>query len=318
MKKVIVLFLAVLLSSVLTAIPYTAMGNVNIPDAYCLPHLMMEFSYVNLFTEDGTYPGATEPYDKYDYAGVYRIGLFNRLDLGFVYTSTAGFLSNIKVKVTDESEIFPAFAVGCLNMFSEVSDGGGKFISTEYKYPDGIDYVKFSPFGVMSKSVIMVTGMNSMQYLEATFHLGMGARRFRGRGDYSSYATGIFMGMEIKPARWIGFGGEIDGQDANLHLNINIKNLTIGCGVYHFEDLINKSLGDKFAINLSYTMDSLSEIKASDKKRQVPISSYSNNKFYNGEGEGESLEAELEKIRERRKQAEKELEEIRKLLQEQE
>lgn len=307
-----------ILSTTLLAIPYTASGNVNVPDAYCLPHLMMEFSYVNYFTNGGNYPGATKPYEQYDYAGVYRIGLFNRADLGLVYTSTAGFYANLKVKVIDESDIFPGFAIGCLNMFSEVKDSGDKYVSAKYKYPDALNYARFSPFGVISKSVIMVTGMNSMQYLESTFHLGLGARRFRGRGQYNSYATGIILGMELKPAKWLSFGGEIDGQDGNLYMNLYIKNLTLSAGIFHFEDLISKSLGDKFAINLTYTMDSLSEIKASDKKRKVPISSYLNYRTYGGQPEGESLESELERIRQRREQAEKELEEIRKLLQEQE
>ncbi|MCF7793871.1 MAG: hypothetical protein K9N09_08870 [Candidatus Cloacimonetes bacterium] len=318
MKKIILMIVMIMLISGLSAIPYTAMGNVNIPDAYCLPHLMMEFSYVNHFTENETYPGATGPYDEYDYAGVYRIGLFNRADIGFVYTSTAGFLANIKLKVTDETEVFPGFAIGCLNMFSEVSDSGDQSTSSAYEYPDGINYVKFSPFGVMSKSFIMVTGMNSMQYLEARFHLGMGARRFRGRGEISHYFTGIFMGAEIKPAKWLSFGGELDGQNVSLNLNLHISNLTLNFAIYKFEDLIRSSNRNNYAINVSYTMDALSEIKASDRKRQVPLSSYSKTRSYSGDGEGESLESELEKIRERRKQAEKELEEIRKLLQEQE
>lgn len=317
MKKQILLAIIILCTSVLTAIPYTASGNVNIPDAYCLPHMMMEFSYVNLFTENGTYPGATEPYDEYDYAGVIRVGLFDRVDVGFVYTSTAGFLANLKMKIMDESPYLPAFSIGCLNMFSEVSDSGGQTVSSEYEFPDGIDYVKFSPFGVMSKSLIMVTGMQSMQYIETTFHLGMGARRFRGRGDVTHYFTGIFMGAEIKPCNWLSFGSELDGLNVNMNLNFHISNLTLNFAVYKFEELIRSTNGDKFALNVCYTLDALSEIKASDKRRKVQISDY-NNQRYTGDKESDSLENELEKIRQRREQAEKELEEIRKLLQEQE
>ncbi len=317
MKKLIFLVTTIWLAGALAAIPYTASGSVNIPDAYCLPHLMMEFSYVNNFTENGKVPGQLEPYDEYDYAGVFRIGLFNRADLGFVYTSTAGFLANLKIKIIDETEVLPAFSIGCLNMFSEVRDNGTNVMSPEYEYPDAVDYIRFSPFGVISKSMVMVTGMRSMEYLEATFHLGMGARRFRGRGTYNAYATGILLGVEIKPARWLNFGFEIDGQDANIGLDFNFKNLAIGFGLYRFEDLVLADLGEKFAINIKYTLDALSEIKASDKRRKVPMSHYMDSRTYPGGEEGESLEAELERIRERRQQAEKELEEIRKLLQEQ-
>jgi len=316
MKKVLLLVLAVLGSAVAFALPYTSMGGINIPDAYCLPHLMMEFSYVNNFISDDYVPGQAEPYDEYDYSGVFRIGLFNRADVAFVYNSTSEFMTNLKIKIMDETEVLPAFSIGCLNMFSEVHDSGTAVMSPEYKYPDAVDYIRFSPFGVISKSVVMVTGMSSMNYLEATFHLGMGARRFRGRGSKSAYASGILLGMEIKPAKWLTFSGEIDGQDGNLGLDFIIKNITLGFGIYHFEDLISTNSGDKYAINVKYTLDALSDLKASEKRRKVSMAHYMNNRTYMGE-EGSSLEEELERIRERREQSEKELEEIKKLLQEQ-
>lgn len=300
---------------VIFAIPYTTMGNVNIPDAYCLPHLMMEISYINNFSQDVPVSGSPEKYNDYDFATQLRLGLFDRVDLGFVYASTAGYLSNLKIKIMDETERLPAFSCGLLNLFSEVADTEDKSSPALYDYPDYIDYIKYSPFGVISKSVVMVTGVSSFEYIEATFHLGMGARRFRGRGESSRYASGIFVGAELKPARFLKLYGEIDGQNANLGMDIILGNLTIGGAIYRLEELVKTQDAQRYAINISYTLDSFSEIKASEKRRKISYGNYLNSRPYN---EGESLEDELERIRQRRLQAEKELEEIRKLLQNQE
>ncbi|MDO9577775.1 MAG: hypothetical protein Q7J16_07815 [Candidatus Cloacimonadales bacterium] len=316
MKRVICFFSVLLLTPMLLAIPYSAMGNINIPDAYCLPHLMMEISYVNFFTKDGVVPDDPDPYDKYDFAANFRIGLYDRLEIGLVYASTAGLYGNLKVKLISETETLPAISFGLLNIITEVKNGGFE----RYDYPDAIDYVWVSPFGMLSKSIVIITGIPALEFIETTFHAGLGARRFLGRGQYSRYMTGVFLGLDVKPARYWGFSGEIDGQDLNLGLNIYFKNFTIQTAMYHIEDFMG-SKGNKFAVNLQYTLDKFSEKKASEKRKKLQTSRYMSGNTVPGSGDSyydgtNPLLDELEQIRERRKQAEKELEEIRKLLQE--
>jgi hypothetical protein len=95
--------------------------------------------------------------------------------------------------------------------------------------------------------------------------------------------------------------------------------------MYEVEDLLGVK-GDegsnKFAVNLKYTIDKFSELKATEKRtKTIGAQQRSIQKVTPAEEEtydenSNPLHDELEQIRQRRKQAEKELEEIRKLLQE--
>ena len=331
MKKHVLLLFVLVATSVMFAIPYTAMGLINIPDAYVMPHMMIDISTTGLMTAGGYLEqkeGIYDPnlgidaYDELDYAGNLKIGLFNKAELGIVYTSTAGVFANFKFKLITETETLPAISFGMLNIFSEVGDPKLGYFRGEYNYPDPIDYVKFSPFGVLSKSTVIVTGMPGMDYVETTFHLGLGARRFRGRGKYSGYVNGLFGGLEIKPSKYWGVLGEIDGQDMNLGINFFFKNFTVNAGIFRLEDLANSALGNKVAFNLKYTMDKLSDLKINERRVKESTTRYMQNKTVPGSGGSyyesgtNPLQEELEQIRQRRKQSEKELEEIRKLLQE--
>lgn len=300
------------------AIPYSAMGNINTPDAYCLPHLMMEMSYVSSFTS-GVQVGG-EDYNDYDFAANFRIGLWNRAELGLVYASTAGFYGNLKIKILSETETLPAISGGMLNLITDVGDSGTNTIQPQ-DYPDGISYVKLSPYGVLSKSIVIITGIPMMEYLETTTHVGIGARRFRGRGEISHYFSGIFFGMDIKPSKYWGVSGEIDGQGFNAGINAYLNKFTIQATLYQLESFAKNS-ELYMALNLQYTLDNFSEKKASEKRQKLQTNRYMANTSVSG-GTGENyydganpLLEELEQIRQRRKQAEQELEEIRKLLQE--
>ena len=80
-----------------------------------------------------------------------------------------------------------------------------------------------------------------------------------------------------------------------------------------------ESSSTKLAINLKYTLDKFSELKAADKRMKTvaPRTIHRTKPGVEEYDEGTNpLMDELEQIRKRRKQAEKELEEIRKLLQE--
>ncbi|MCD4796905.1 MAG: hypothetical protein K8R49_07050 [Candidatus Cloacimonetes bacterium] len=332
MKKQVVFFMVVIMfsTSLLLAIPYTVMGNINIPDAYVLPHKMVDFSYVNYFVSDGVIPWESSDsvrYNEYDYAGVIRIGLFDRAEIGIVYTSTAGVFGNLKCRIINETETLPALSVGMLNLFSEISHFEKDELEAvaekeDYDFTDPVDYIKNSPYIVISKSLVIITGIPIMDYLETSFHGGMGQRRFQGQGEIVKSFSGLFWGVDIKPSRYWGFDLEFDGQNANFGLNAFIQNFTFRFGMYELEDYL-QAKGDesstKFAINLKYTLDHFSELKASEKRKKTVAPrtrtrTTPNTEIY--DGDANPLREELEQIRKRRKQAEKELEEIRKLLQE--
>ena len=304
--------------------PYSALGNINIPDAYVLPHKMVDISYTNYFVGNGQVNGEDE--DMYDFAASVRFGLFDRGELGIVYTSTAGIYGNLKFRLINESETLPALSFGIINLFSSVSDFEKIELADEgYDFTDPVDYISNSPFLVLSKSMVIITGIPAMDYLETSFHFGMGQRRFQGKGETVKDFAGVFWGMDIKPSRYWGFDLEWDSQNINLGLNGFYKNFTLRAGMYEMEDFfgIKDDLGSKkYALNLKYTLDKFSELKASEKrKKTVGVQHRAmqkvtpNTEDTYGE-DSNPLHEELEQIRQRRKQAEKELEEIRKLLQE--
>lgn len=325
MKKRVLLVFAIicLFNMIMFAMPYSTMGNINIPDAYILPHLMADVSYVNYYVVDGVVPGGA-----YDYATSVRIGLFDRGELGIVYTSTAGVFGNLKLRLISETETLPALSFGMLNLFSNVSDfdkDDTGLLESEDEYDDRVDYISNSPFLVISKSLVIITGIPVMDYLETSFHFGMGQRRFQGKGDIVIDFAGVFWGMDIKPSRFWGFDLEWDSQNINFGLNAFYKNFTLRAGLYEVEDFFGiKGDGSsrKYALNIKYTLDRFSELKASEKRKKTIATHQRAMKKVTPETEetydedANPLHEELELIRQRRKQAEKELEEIRKLLQE--
>ncbi len=328
MKKRVLLLVTILclFNLALFSIPYTTLGNINIPDAYVLPHKMVDISYTNYFVSDGMVPGMDNRYNEYDYAGSIRFGLFDRGELGIVYTSTAGVFGNFKVRVISETETLPAISFGLTNLFSSVSDYEKTELgSLGYEFTDAQDYISNSPFLVISKSLVIITGIPAMDYLETSFHFGMGQRRFQGKGETVKSFAGVFWGMDVKPSRYWGFDLEWDSQNINAGLNGFYKNFTLRAGMYEVEDLLGIK-GDegskKYAINIKYTLDKFSELKAAEKrKKTIGIQQRAMQKVSPAgeetyDEDSNPLRDELEQIRQRRKQAEKELEEIRKLLQE--
>jgi len=328
MKKRVLLFVSIfcLFNIALFSIPYSTLGNINIPDAYVLPHKMVDISYTNYFVSDGMVVGVDGRYNEYDFAGSIRFGLFDRGELGVVYTSTAGVFGNLKVRVINETETLPALSIGLTNLFSSVSDYEKEDLAEEgHEFTDVQDYISNSPFLVLSKSLVIITGIPAMDYLETSFHFGMGQRRFLGKGETTKSFGGLFWGMDIKPSRFWGFDLEWDSQNINLGLNGFYKNFTLRAGMYEVEDFLGVK-GDegskKFAVNLKYTLDKFSELKATEKRaktvgvqqRAIQRVTPADEETY--DEDSNPLHEELEQIRQRRKQAEKELEEIRKLLQE--
>ena len=333
MKKRFLFLISVLcfLSITLWSMPYSTMGNINIPDAYILPHKMVDFSLTNYFIGDGVTAlkeGVLPQDNMYDFSGSIRFGLFDRGELGIVYTSTAGVFGNLKFRIINETETLPAISFGITNLFSsmsnyELADEFNGELGQDFTDPQ--DYISNSPFIVVSKSLVIITGIPVMDYLETSFHFGMGTRRFYGKGYLVRDFAGVFWGIDVKPSRFWGVDLEWDAQNINIGLNGYYKNFTLRAGMYELEDFfgIKGDLGSKkYAVNLKYTLDKYSELKASEKRKRTSSVQQRAIKRVSPSGEevydedSNPLRDELEQIRQRRKQAEKELEEIRKLLQE--
>ncbi|MCD4817643.1 MAG: hypothetical protein K8S23_03000 [Candidatus Cloacimonetes bacterium] len=347
MNRFILIVLFLSLFGILFSIPYGVLGNINMPDAYVLPSKMIEVSLTNYFVVNGTnfsdmatdaesqISELTGGAENYNLAFSASVGLFNRLELGLVATNYDIIYGNVKLKLYSESEKFPAISVGMENLFSKVANSDSAIIvNKDYNFTDPEDYIKNSPYIAMSKSTLLLTEVPYFEHLETTFHFGIGARRFQGQRSKTKNLHGAFGGIDLKPSKYISINGEIDSQNLNLGMNFFYKNFTVRTCVYRLEDFFkekdNAYYGNKFALGIKYTLDKYSEVKAADKDRSSyqPTASprvkqrkkiaadFSEVQDAGGVQEANPLLEELRLIRERRKQAEKELEEIRKLLKE--
>ena len=332
MNKFLAILVGLIIFTTSFAIPYAVLGNINVPDAYILPSKMVELSFVNFLISDGTVYGTLgqanpEEAENYEFAAAVSFGLMNRFELGLVLSGMDVYYGNAKVKVLSESEKIPQIAFGVENIGSKVENFEER-VSYKYDFTDPRDYIKNSPYFVISKSALLLTGIPQLKNLESTVHFGIGTRRFKGTRDIVKNFSGMFGGIDIKPSRHLSFNVEFDSQNLNLGANIYYQNFTFRGCIYRLEDFFkekdNAYYGQKFAIGIKYTLDTFSDIKASQKdgylKSTVPPKERTMTRTLpetpSVDYDSNPLLEELRLIRERRKQAEKELEEIRKLLQE--
>jgi len=308
------------------AVPYAAMGNINIPDAYVLPHKMIDVGYTNYFVSDGlTYDEASLAVENdYKYAIITRFGVLNKAEVGLVFTNlkneddTNIMYANIKIKLMEESETKPAIAIGPVNLFSgfEEEDMDDFEFQSERQ-----ELLANSPFIVISKSIVIVTGIPAMNYLETTFHGGIGSGKYDGLGETVKKMRGLFFGVDFKPSKFFSAELEFDAQNINLGLSAHVQNFTIRAGLYELESMLGvNNRGNRIALNFSYTADQFSDIKAAERRKPIavtPVAQKANirpQKTTQRASTDNPLLRELEDLRKRREQAEKELEEIRNLL----
>ena len=339
MQRIFVVLVILLAVSSLMAIPYAVLGNINMPDAYVLPSKMMEVSFTNYFVAAGnvmqTADSLGSMYSEsklYNYGLSASVGLFDKIELGIVYGNLNGatlIYGNAKLRLYSETEKFPSIAVGLENIFSDMDNTDDPYPSSDFTDPR--DYIKNSPYIVGSKSTLLLTDIPYFEHLETTLHFGIGGGRFIGRRSKVKDLHGAFGGVDLKPNKYVSLNAEIDSQNLNVGLNVYYKKLTVRACVYRLEDYFkakeSDNYGQKFAIGLKYTIDKYSEVKASDKdkafhfnvtpkvkKKSLGTLISEDNNIQNTDTTNPLLE-ELKLIRERRQQAEKELEEIKKLLQ---
>ena len=348
--RIFIVVVLLLAAGMLQAIPFTCLGGVKVPSAYVLPHMMAEISAVSYFgpgVDELTYRTDTVqpfiPEDEQDlqftYAAVFNFGLFNRLELGAVYTGNEKFLLNAKAQLLYENEAMPALSVGIDNLFSDITqdDEDLKFDpaagadneewATYHEDNDFANtdmYTANSVYVVMSKSTLL-RGLPFSDYLETIIHLGFGSNRFKGNVELSKQLGGLFGAIEIRPVPYMSFIAEMDGYNVNIGADFMYRNLEVRAGLYRIEELGRDESGrtmPNFALNLRYTLDYFSEIKAAGKYAQFsPATDIRPDQRRREEvrrdtgaqGDNPLLE-ELEAIRAKRRQAEQELEEIKRVL----
>ncbi len=207
-------------------------------------------------------------------------------------------------------------------------------VNEDYQYQDIDDYIENSWYFVISKSVVWadVPFLQNfgIDYLESVMHLGLGQGKFVGNVDFSKKFNGLFGGIEAKVSDLASVFAEIDGHNLNIGGSVSIKKWTISAGMYRLEEVFNDVESDpKFALSVKYAVDTWSELKYDERNAvegNTATSSVPSGRRTVRQGKkevqeqsgGNPLLQELEAIRAKRKEAEKELEAIKSLLEEEE
>jgi lipopolysaccharide export LptBFGC system permease protein LptF len=126
------------------------------------------------------------------------------------------------------------------------------------------DLIKNSPFIVASKKAIMVSNISGLEYIEISGLAGWGLRRFQGKGSIAKNLNGFFMGIDLKPTRYLSLYSEVDGENISTGINIYSRHFTYQFSVYQAEEAAKYLLdsGSIFlGLNISYTLDNFSEQK---------------------------------------------------------
>ncbi|MCF7918288.1 MAG: hypothetical protein K9N06_00060 [Candidatus Cloacimonetes bacterium] len=264
-NSLLVIFLLFISISPLFALPYSLSGNkINIPDAYILPHKMATIGVafapgITSMTKDGSNDFIFNAITNLNF------GLYDRGEVGLILNSYGIPYMNFKLQLLKEKKRIPQLSIGMTNVFSSVTD------SNYPAYSEGLvgskdDLVKNSPYIVASKKAIMVSNITGLEYIELSGLLGWGMRRFKGDGQIAKYLNGFFLGIDLKPTRFLSLYSEIDGENFSAGLNIYSRHFTYQFSVYQVEEALKFVLAKgsiNVGLNIIYTLDHFSEQKIS-------------------------------------------------------
>ncbi|PID28641.1 MAG: hypothetical protein CSB55_03665 [Candidatus Cloacimonadota bacterium] len=308
MKHLAVVFFLVL-SSVLPAVPYTCLGGMTVPTGYVIPYKAVELGFTNY-----TAPNVDNDY-SYDFAFSVNGGVYHWANIGVVYTGNNVLSLNLKARILEQTDKYPAISIGVDNFFSKQKEDGGN----EYEVSDPDDYARNSFYVVISKTALL-RGLPFFDHLETYAHFGFGRGRFYGNVPRSKALGGLFGAFELRPSDYYSFLAEMDGHNVNLGINTYYKDYTFRIGIYRLDESYKRDT--KLAININYTFDKFVSDKSKNTVRKSRMKSMKNSQVIIQEGldeqtiKGNPLLKELQEMRRAREETAKELEEIKKFLQE--
>ncbi|MDP8231438.1 MAG: hypothetical protein P9L91_02080 [Candidatus Zophobacter franzmannii] len=327
MKRFYLIVFVMFSICLLIATPFTSLGSaIRTPNGYVVPHTQFTGTFA-AYTRDNHGELETKM------VGAVSGGLWDRIEVGVVYTDDCDGLTfaNAKLKVFEETAKFPAVSFGMDNIGSAIgrdatkddSDGDGEIDEDQYS-----SYARFFEknafYGVATKSTV-IRGLPVFSYIETVASIGIGSEaKYQGVGDLSKDFSGLFASVLFRPNKWFGVIGEIDGSMVNAGIDVNYNDFAVRVALTELDEYFKgDSSYDKlnFTFALSYTFNDYV------KENKQPRIAGSNTDAIRGTrvisnqdqlGETDDLLKELRAIRERRANAQKELEEIRKILEESE
>ena len=258
-KRLILFLILLLFGNMLFSIPYTCQGGINVPKAYILPSAMFDLSYTLYGVKDKD--GFDEDEFNFLHAGVLNFGLFDLGEIGLVIMSENVYYGNCKMKILQEKIEIPALAIGMENIYTDFEFKDKNLF--EEGLPDRNDYTKNSPYISASKSALILSDIGGLSKIEMVLTVGIGWRKFHGKGSIVKHALGRFGSLDVRFSDRVGLAVEFDAHNINAGLSYLYKNLELNAGVFELEDYWGQKHEHfyKFAFNIRYTFDNLSEVK---------------------------------------------------------
>ncbi len=260
---------------------------IDMPTARVLPHRV---PVVTTFMT--TYASAARLHTKG--SQTVTVGIFDWAEAGLFLESEHEVAGAIKLRVSDEGRHMPAIAVGVQNI------GGNDQIS-EY----GTDFF-YSSGQANSFYVVGSKRLTWLPDLDLTFHFGVGSGRFRGVTKTSNDVQGVFAGLEFWVTDYLRFVFEEDGADGNIGATFRMNDsFSAHLALAEFESAFNykrspmsvdPKVHPKVSFGMNYAFDFL---RPPLSRKQAKIK-----QIRSQQRENAVLEAELERLRARRQDAE--------------
>ena len=255
----------------LVAVPFGTLGNIDVPDGFVMPANQGSFNIAS-YLRDGIQEDGSNTADyEYNYVIQAKWGLFDRAELGFVYTGDEVFYANFKYQLWQESFEYPGITIGVDNLFSKVGTDATDYEDDDFEdwedIPQATTYEKNSFYIALSKSWALrdVNVLGDMQlYLTG----GMGVNRFLGQRDIAQDFNGLFATVEyypteIFPKNNFSLFVEQSGHAINFGAKyILMNNFSFQYSVIEIEEFIKENQDNlKMAFNVSYNLTRWAETK---------------------------------------------------------
>ena len=300
MRKVKLLFLLLCICFVsgLVAVPFGTLGNINVPDGYIMPANKIQVNFGSYLRDEST--DANTGYE-YIYVIQAKYGLFERAELGLVYTGDEIFFANFKFKLIEESMEYPGICFGVDNLFSKVGTDSQaqKHENEDWFYvTDKTSYERNSFYVTASKSWAF-RDVALVGDLQAYLTIGMGVNRFEGQSDLAEDFNGLFGSLELRPNDYFSLFTEQSGHAINVGTRYSWDNFDFQYSLLEIEELVKENQNNlKMALNINYNINRWASKKTTKKasfsKNNESIQTETQSFNNTNTGSGASL---LERIR---------------------
>ncbi|MFH1613342.1 MAG: hypothetical protein ABIB46_06460 [bacterium] len=312
--KILQFFLVIFLSTnFLYSAPFNKGGLIDIPTANILEHTFVNVYYgMQFWTGQGDWSNSFDKTRNEIDLGV-RFGLFDRAEIGIsILTKTEACL-NLNAKLLQEKEMYPSISIGIQNISSNSDISSYGIVQPKSIYA----YHTIYPHS-QNNSLFIVFSKKLIDMYNTQIHIGKGSGRFIGESTISSKFYGFFGGIQMDPFPNLCLKIEVNGRDMNIGLEYSLEEIylpknfrfvndfTVGIACNMFEDLIRKETlaaspykQPKFGFALNYTMGPIFEPIIPPIKKEELIE-----KISPKEEELTTLEEELLEIRNKRKNIE--------------